>query len=377
MKRFFWYPSVALALALVVAGCGTPPRFAVRLSVPSEVVSIRSDSATDAARLAELVHREREYLLAFVPGTIARPLEVWRVGGEQGQRLLDLGADGLTSHRREMPWLATFTPSWWHRTRVLLLARAEDRVVTHELAHALLGPDWDPLPSALEEGLCDWLSFQRFPDDDGPVRHLACLRKRQLGAALDVHSLVWPSRGQGFGLRWLRDVKGDLGPRLDVTEVLQLPERTPWPGLSSDGVSHAYAVGFLLAERILDRHGLSGLLAACQQATARGESTLQPETVLALADLPEGQWSLSELLQRHERAFLERALWEPKLIESLLELYEDHAPEGNSVAEFLPGLRGRLRLETRSPINWRDLPGFPSLADRAHAERERIRALPR
>ena len=377
MNRSAWSQLVALALTLVLASCGAPPRFAVRLSIPTEVVTIRSDSAADAARLAELVHQEREYLLAFVPGTVARPLEVWRVGGEQAQRLLDLGADGLTSHRRGMPWIAAFTPSWWHRTRVLVLARAEDRVVTHELAHALLGPDWDPLPSALEEGLCDWLSFQRFPEDDGPVRHLACLRKRQLGAALDVHCLARPVRGKGFGLRWLRDIKTDLGPRLEVTEVLRLPERTPWPDLSSDGVSHAYAVGFLLAERILDRHGLDGLLAACRGASARGETTLRPETVLALAELPDGHWSLGELLQRHERAFLERALWEPKLVDSLLELYEEHAPKGSSVAEFLPDLRGRLRLETRSPIDWRELKGFQSLAQRVHAERERILSLPR
>ena len=160
-------------------------------------------------------------------------------------------------------------------------------------------------------------------------------------------------------------------------DILRLPEQTPWPDLSSDGVSHAYAVGFLLVERIIDRHGLDGLLQACLEAKARGERSLVPETVFQLADLPEGYFSLSDLLLRHEQAFLEHVLWEPKLVASLLELYEDYAPPGRTIAQFVNGLRGRLRLETRSPIDWRDLPGFETLGSRLRAERERLRATPR
>ena len=362
--------AATLALTGVLLGaCSAPPRYAVRFAhaapdVPRDVI-VRSYDADDAVHLAEAVAHDHRFLLDLVPGTRPRPLEVWRLDEVEGVRLERLGADGLTAHRDANSVLGVLAPRWWGATRVLLLDRAEDRVVTHELAHALLDSIWEPLPSAFEEGLCDWLSFERFPRHRGPLGHLNCLLGRELLGALDVRLRHGRARGDGFGLRWTRGRERDHVSDLTLEDVLRLTDRTPWPELASHEVSFAYATGWLLADLAIERNGLDGLLAACERALAEGRERLEPQEVLDLADVPAEGFDPIMLRARQVEAFRRSALSEPELLQSLAELYRRHARANEPAVDFVERLSGRLRIEGQEDaISWEALPGYESLAGR-------------
>jgi hypothetical protein len=346
-------------VALLISACTSLPP----LVVPTERASVRGYDAHRIARLASALVEDKAFVLARLPGSVDVPLELWEAEGAEQRRLEQLNADGLTERRRGLVLFGWGRPRSETHTRVLLLPEAERRVLTHELVHALLGPDWAPLPTALEEGLADWLAFERHPHTRGPWQHWNALLGESAGATLEISVQLGRGRGHGTSLGWSAPPREAQARNLDLTAILNLKESDPWAGLSPADVRLVYAAGYGLVERIVERHGIEGLHAACLAARLAGENRLSAPSLLALADLPAGAFPPQELAQRRDLALRQMDLLSLGALEVVVELYRRFARRGEEPQAFLARLRGRLRAAGSATVDWRDLPDFERFAD--------------
>lgn len=344
-------PLASLWLCLLLAACASGPPWVVR----TESASIRGYDPLRLARLASAYAEDREFVLGRLPGARAVPLEVWEVAGAEQRRLERLEADGLTERQVHggQPWAFEGRQP----VRVLLSPEAARSVLTHELVHALLGPDWSALPPALEEGLADRLAFERHPHTRGPWQHWNTLLGGQGGAVLELRIAAGPGQGAGSQLGWLAPERAPA-PALTPREAIELSGREPWRGLAPAQVRQAYALGYALVASIDERCGLEGLLAACRTAAAAGRGQLTADEVFELAGLKEQGFETEWLELRRDRALAEIGLLDLGALEVALDLYARGAEPGESAASFLGRLSGRLSGAGRGWIPWRDLPNF-------------------
>lgn len=343
--------SALLLGGLLLGACTAAPPWVVT----TESASIHGYDPQRIPRLASAYAMDREFLLARLPGARAVQLELWEVSGAEQRRLRSLEADGLTERHggagRGWPLYGD------ERVRVLLAPDAGRSVLTHELVHALLGPEWSALPPALEEGLADRLAFERHPHTRGPWQHWNTLLGGQGGALLELR--IARGRGQGLGsqLGWLPPERAEA-PALSLANLIELGGREPWRGLAPAQVRQAYAAGYALLVRIDERHGLEGLLERCRAAQAEGRRHLSADEVLELADLPEGRFPTQWLEERRDRALAEIDLLNLSALEVAEDLYARGGEPGESAARFLERIDGRLSGAGRGWIPWRALPNF-------------------
>lgn len=259
-------PRVA-ALVLVAACQSMPP---VGVATPFGVA--RAGSREEAAQLASRLQRYAPQVRALVPDALGRLPEVWL---QDFTRL-----DGL-AHRPEVMGLA-LPGSGRIRIREGGQDGERDLVLVHELVHALLGPDWTPLPAQLKEGVCDVVATHLVPQ---AAPELAGLRL--LGAAS-----VAP--GMALEISWFPPEGGrrDRLPfRVGVDAAVQLAAALGRPGtgrlLGDDDLLDAalYGWGWVLADRAFARSGLHGLHALCLEAAAAGRDVVPLGAVLDAADL--------------------------------------------------------------------------------------------
>jgi hypothetical protein len=328
--------------------------------VTTESASIHGYDPHRTPRLASAYAEDREFLLGRLPGARAVQLELWEVSGAEQRRLRSLEADGLTERHggagRVWPLYGE------ERVRVLLAPDAGRSVLTHELVHALLGPEWSALPPALEEGLADRLAFERHPHTRGPWQHWNTLLGGQGGALLELR--IARGRGQGLGsqLGWLPPERAEA-PALSLANLIELGGREPWRGLAPAQVRQAYAAGYALLVRIDERHGLEGLLERCRATQAAGRRHLSAAEVLELADLPDGRFAAEWLEERRDLALAEIDLLSLSALEVAEDLYARGGENGESAAEFLERLDGRLSGAGRGWIPWRKLPNFAAFEE--------------
>lgn len=346
-------------LPLLLSACASLPP----LVVPTERASVRGYDAHRIARLASALVEDKAFVLESLPGSVDVPLELWEAEGTEQRRLEELNADGLTERRQGLLLFSWWRPKSETQTRVLLLPEAERRVLTHELVHALLGPDWGPLPTALEEGLADWVAFERHPHTRGPWQHWNALLGESAGATLEISVQLGRGRGHGTSLGWSAPPREAQARNLDLWTILNLKESDPWVGLSPADVRLVYAAGYALVERIVERHGIEGLYAACRAARLAGEGRLSAQSLLALADLPAAAFSANELARRRDLALRQMDLLSLGALEVAVELYGRFARRGEDPQAFLARLRGRLRAAGSETVDWRDLPNFERFAD--------------
>lgn len=165
-------PWRSILLLLLATGCdGSPPRAAPTSF--GEVVAADPGQATAvAAAVKILLPALRQRLPDAAEGALQVVVQGPRLEPAPGR----LAPPQILGRYQEAgPGLG----------RILLVEHWQPEALAHELVHALLGPGWEALPPALEEGLADTLAVEvlaaRWPDQAEVIRDR---RRRWLGQAL-------------------------------------------------------------------------------------------------------------------------------------------------------------------------------------------------
>jgi hypothetical protein len=267
----------ALLAALGLGSCQVVPPTE---GAASRAGFVRADTEERAVEVAGLLDRLAPEVLARVPGSEARELEVWVQESPALYRFALSSYDDADGF-----WAAS-------PARIHLRERADnlERTLAHELVHASLGRSWSALPGTLEEGLCDALSAELCPGAAARMRagRLSSAVFATGGLVLDLE-LALPAALHPLGvevafrarLRLESDPPSELEP-LDVFRVAA--------GLSSSDVAPEqkkayYGLSYLVVERILARRGVEGLHDLCTQALRDGHRRVPRQRLLAAAEL--------------------------------------------------------------------------------------------
>jgi len=322
--------SAVVALALAGAGCVTPPAFTAR---EGDVI-VRAPDEQLARELIEEVEELRDALSERIPGLLPGGVEIWLQDELVSQRYRPRDSD-TTRAFTVQPWLngvpeIHVVEDSWHE------------LLPHELVHAWLGPDWDPLPAVLEEGLCDLMT-----EELGPYPGLAAIR---LPPAVARHQVLvrflWDERdAQGAPLA--REISQLRAGTERYTEVI-----TPEQALSLDSVSslgserdpdvttQLYGHGYVLARCIVERQGVAGLHALCERARRKGLKRVPAEWVMQAA--ADGDYP-ARLEREYQRATLEQLRLVGDL-ESWLRQARSTAPQLDAEA-WLASARPRVAID--------------------------------
>jgi hypothetical protein len=281
--------TVSAMAAALLSGCQVGP--------PKEREVAREGVVRAGDRLLAIeVGRELDDLLprvlAILPDTRRRPLEVWV---------------------QEVPALYAFKTSAYSDAdgfyaegaqRIHLREGSDNlrRTLVHELVHATLGTSWRTLPGTLEEGLCDVVSARLCPESAPRLAagRLSSAAFATGGLVLDVDlQTAAPDRaGESAGKRahesageaqvcWSARLRLDGEPRLRLDPLRAFDVRA---GLSTSDLlpeekKACYGIAFLVVQRIVDRGGFETLHALCADAEERGLASVPVERLLAAAGL--------------------------------------------------------------------------------------------
>ncbi len=263
-------PLLVLGLVVLLSACrATPPVAAVTAPFGSVRAESLDEARGVAARASELVPAIRR----AVPDLLDRPIEIWV------QRQLEIfEGEPYSDH---IAGMADFEEARIH------VRAGDERValhLAHELVHVLAGPTWATLPGVLEEGLCDVVAAAVVPEW-GAEQHV----KRVVEAAATAGGLSaivsfrqWRG-GDSYRIRAeLRLSLGDVTP-INLNRAFTLSSSEVFAKASGDSVGGLYGVGYLVAHRIVERQGFSGLHRLCTSATERGLERVPAADILAAA----------------------------------------------------------------------------------------------
>jgi hypothetical protein len=257
---------------LVLASCATaPPR------VSSEHASglVRAESSAQAERFADLVAEIQPQVVEAVPGAVDRQTEVWvqrrlrhRTGAPAPENVKGFTLIGR-DHRRGRIHLRQDTehPEWF---------------LAHELVHALLGPEWRPLPGVLEEGLCDAVAAELNPAIAPRIRALRAIEASIYFGRMRLVLRHEDPRSPRELEVWFHYDRGPVDApvaELLAYDTLKLKERF------SRVPDALYGLGFVIATRIQERGGLEVLHGLSREAQQLGKPVIPAEWILAAADM--------------------------------------------------------------------------------------------
>jgi hypothetical protein len=278
----------ALAAVLLAGACQVVPP-AHRTAARSGVV--RADSDERAVDVASMLDRLAPEVLARVPDSRARPLEVWVQESPALYRFSLSAYDDADGF-----WAAS--PS-----RIHLREHADnlERTLAHELVHASLGRSWSALPGTLEEGLCDALSAELCPSSAARMRagRLSSAIFATGGLVLDLE-LALPAKLHPLGVEVafharLR-LESDPPAEVDPLEVFHVAAGLSSSDVPAEQKKAYYGLSYLVVERILARHGVEGLHELCTEARREHRREIPRERLLAAAGLEPDAESLRAAL---------------------------------------------------------------------------------
>jgi len=260
---------------------------------------------------------------------------------------------------QEEPMLYRFLASnyeeadgFWAETpgRIHLRRDAGDlkRTLTHELAHATLGPSWRCLPGTIEEGLCDFVSVELCPESAAAMRagRLSAASFAIGGLELEL-SLAYPtdSAGTDYSARILLQSGGP--EPLDPMQVFDVRAGLSTTSLDATDKKAFYGLSYILVDRIADRHGIEELHRMCLRAEREGHETIPASWLLKASGLDSNPETW--------RAAIAAALGPPEL-EQLVLMYPRFVDEALTVCKrtFPPLLTEESSKELRLSLS---LPG--------------------
>lgn len=332
---------------------------------------VRSDSILQGRMVADLLDEMLPAVRSLLPGMRDRPVEVWV------QHELEIYSGWPVDH--EVP---AFTIEGEGRIH---MAEADatrlSAALAHELVHSLLDDGWSTLPPVVEEGLADWVQERMHP------RLLPVMRADHLakaGAALGgLRFTMWstepglsdPLRAD-FVFLGPDEIEGDPIDALDALDgdvARSFSFFRPYEVSVSD--PRLYGVGYLVASRIIERHGVQGLYDACLAAGAEGLKRVPGERLLSMAELPTdlSRWHpmVAERVGRSELWALSRSLV-PRMVEALV---RDVRPKvsGLSGSDFLRQCRPRVGLvDGEASLSLTQVPGLHGALWRAWPSAARL-----
>jgi len=287
---------------------------------------VRGETERETRELARSLDRLSDEILRLLPYSRLESVEVWlqdqpRLYSFPAQKRTD--AEGLYSAAHD---------------RILLSRDADDveRTLAHELCHAALGPTWSTLPGSLEEGLCDVVSTLLVPEGAARLRagRLASAALACGGLRLEVG--LSDANGSNEWTRRLLLSGADLEDQhLDVFTVEA--------GLTSSPVDARekrsyYGLAFFIVERIVDRHGISGLAELCSEARRRGHAEVPRDILLAAAGLGHSvfEWKRAAAASFGASELNELVKMYPELVSrELMHELEERREERESTRELL------------------------------------------
>lgn len=332
-------------LALLFAACGAPgpPPVAVETSFGT-VRGVTDEAANRVATEIEwLAPRVRDALVdARATGT-----EVWVVEtlrDARGRRAAP-AVSGFTRYRNREPVgihvRAGVNPRW---------------ALSHELVHALSGATWDALPGVMHEGLADVVTEGLVPEVRAEVRATRILNASLFLGGLSLR-VCWdePSgqlgRSSAVRVPFAESGRGAEAEGLLTFDRWDLHEETEVVGEA------LYGLGWLITRRIVDRRGLDGLRALCEEARDGGHTLVPVVQLLAAADLEGADWNAAVSAELGAAEAREIARLLPSLFPSVA-VSVLGPPHGRLQVEALFGhLRPRLVVAGGHEVLFEDLPG--------------------
>jgi hypothetical protein len=221
-----------------------------------------------------------EALHLLLPACRDVPVEVWAQ-----EKLRGPAPEVNVSHAKaySMP----------ERGRIVLHESRDGRhnSLVHELFHVLRDTSWEPLPKYVQEGVASLVAQEIVPDERGRWAEMLSIVHRFHGTAVRVVQSApdGPGSAESIALLVFND------PLLDAAELDRVITQAQDPSTISslDEKACGYAIGHILARRIVERHGFDGLHALCEGAGPSG--ALSAHELLAAAGLPadpDEWWSL-------------------------------------------------------------------------------------
>ncbi|MEO0649434.1 MAG: hypothetical protein AAFZ65_02000 [Planctomycetota bacterium] len=363
--------SPLLALLWALVGCQSVPP--VAQVTPHGI--IRAHDAEAGAAYADDFIEFRDRICELLPDTREGDVEIWvgELDHDHGPASETAWADAYT-----LTWSSGRTPRV-HLPEQASTAPERRNLVAHELVHALLGPSWRTLPTALEEGLATWVATQLEPRSHQRITKLLAARpdrfaRLEYSAEFAGRPVVLADPGLVLTIASARDTS--------LEEILAYPrDGQLYPEGRSEKL-RLYGVGLALVETIIDRQGIEGLHALAARAGREGHKRIPAEWILSAAgaDDPIGRArALRPELRPMDALWLveHRGLWR-----QLAELYTGLKAAGKSVAQdperFVEALNVHLTVGSRDSASWRDLPMYEDLRSELVSEirrRERHEAL--
>lgn len=266
-------------------------------------------------------------------------------------------------------WADAYTVTWkGDRTpRVHLPCHsgtdAERRnLIAHELVHALLGPSWKSLPTALEEGLATWVAIQLEPRSYQRVtKLLAAAPDRfahiELVAAVGGSPLALPDRELTLAIASASDAP--------IEEILSYPHGDELYPAGRSTKLRLYGVGLALVDTIVQRSGIDGLHDLCLRAEDAGLDRVPTDWILSAAGAttPEGRRAALRPPMRPEDALWlvdHRELWS-RLARTYRALQSGQSELAETPAAFIEALDLGFDVGVDPPTCWRELDVYPEL----------------
>src|SRR5258705_2863658 len=256
-------------LAALVSGCTTvqiPP-----CTVTNAWGLARAATPESAARLAESIEQVAPRVAAALPGLEKESLDVRLVPTVGDYRPFSLG--GVCVETPTAAWIevgATEDP------------RMQDAVLAHELVHRWLGPDWKPLPPALEDGVANVVEESFAPDLFVRTRMMYVISMSTIltgNFAIDSYGAAVGRRHVPFSLLLgTRPLRGGV-PR--VREIIAADTSVYESETNQLRFFDMVSFGYFLAARI----GVERLHDLCLRAHWEGWSQIPPDWIIDAAGL--------------------------------------------------------------------------------------------
>ena len=263
-----------LSATLALTACLAPPP---DVAVDSNAGLVRAASQDEASELSERLASLSPLVLERLPNSaISDKLEVWL----QDQPHLYHSAAEASSEAEGL-----YAPG---HERILLSRNCcdQERVLAHELCHAALGADWQPLTGTLEEGLCDVLASELVPEQSPRLRAGRLSSAALACGGVRLHLEVRDREANGgakFGWGAAIHLTSEEDTPADPLALFQVQA-----GLSSTRVKASVKRGYYgLAFLVVERVGIDRLHELCLEASAQGFRKLPRSWVLREAELGE------------------------------------------------------------------------------------------
>ena len=329
---------VCLAGLLAQTACLVPPR-SVLVTASGEV---RAPNAILARKAARHVDWTRAELKRRLPGLRDTRTDVWVQEHAYAGPLVWMRVGKLHAFTLESAELGN--------PRIHVPVETYRTSISHELVHALLGPDWDPLPAMVEEGLCDVMSVELADD---PQLHLNLLVSATIGPRLARRA-------------------HKMAARVELQQMLRAKHSLDLHDHGSDFTAYAYGLGYVLVDRIRDRHGLGWLYDMCLRARDEGYELLPADWVIEAAEVGDSEQLKADLSEEIDRALFRHLLDSGELMRLIEKLGPPPAGQPWSLDSILITYEADVLGDRGIQRRLVDLPGFRDWARENRGLLERL-----